>query len=131
MKKWMQLPLAAMIGALAPAVFAGDFDGSKTLICAPVQAIACHAGEACETGMPDEVGAPSFLRIDFAKKAIVGPKRITPIRTMELDEKQILLQGTELGVGWSLALNIADGKMVGTMSNRDGAFVLFGSCTPL
>jgi len=131
MKKWMQLPVAAMIGSLASAALAGDFDGSKALICAPVQAIACHTGEACETGMPDEVGAPSFLRIDFAKKAIVGVKRITPIRTMEQDDKQILLQGTELGVGWNLALDVADGKMVGTMSNRDGAFVLFGSCTPL
>jgi hypothetical protein len=131
MKKWMQLPVAAMLGSLASAAFAGDFDGSKALICAPVQAIVCHAGETCETGMPDEVGAPSFLRIDFAKKAIVGVKRITPIRTMEQDDKQILLQGTEMGVGWNLALDVADGKMVGTMNNRDGAFVLFGSCTPL
>jgi hypothetical protein len=131
MKNRIRLPLAALLGVLASPAFAGDFDGSKALICAPVQAVACYVGEPCVTGMPDEVGAPSFMRIDFAKKAIVGPKRITPIRVMEQDDKQILLQGTEVGVGWNLALDVAEGKMVGTMSNRDGAFVLFGSCTPL
>jgi hypothetical protein len=62
---------------------------------------------------------------------IVGPKRTSPIRSIDKDENQILLQGTELGLGWSMALNTADGKLVATFSNRDGAFVLFGSCTPL
>jgi hypothetical protein len=30
-----------------------------------------------------------------------------------------------------MALNSDDGKMTVTMSNRNGAYVLFGSCTPL
>ena len=29
---------------------AGDFDGSKLLICAPVEAIDCAAGEECYEG---------------------------------------------------------------------------------
>lgn len=131
MKNRMHLPLMALIGSLGSAAIAGDFDGSKPLICAPVEAMECHTGEGCEKGVPDDVGAPAFMRIDFAKKTIVGPKRTSPIRAMEKDEKQILLQGTELGLAWSMALDSTSGRMVSTFSSRDGAFVLFGSCTPL
>jgi hypothetical protein len=42
-----------------------------------------------------------------------------------------LLQGTELGFAWTIALDQANGKMMVTLVDRDGAFVFFGSCTPL
>ena len=131
MENRMRLPLAALIWSLGSVAIAGDFDGTKPLICAPVEAMECHTGEGCEKGIPDDVGAPAFMRIDFAKKVIVGPKRTSPIRAMEKDENQVLLQGTELGLAWSMALNTSTGRMVSTFSSRDGAFVLFGSCTPL
>lgn len=132
MKRMMRFSLATLIwAALGSAAMAGDFDGSKKLICATVEAMECSSGEGCEAGIPDEVGAPAFMRIDFAKKVVVGPKRTSPIRTMDKEENQILLQGTELGLGWNMAINTANGKLVATFSNRDGAFVLFGSCTPL
>ncbi len=131
MKKMVRLPLAALLWSLGSTATAGDFDGSRALICAPVEAMECHAGEKCEAGIPDDVGAPAFMRIDFAKKVIVGPKHTSPIRAMEKDENQILLQGTELGLAWSMALNVSDGRMVSTFTSRDGAFVLFGSCTTL
>jgi hypothetical protein len=44
------------------------------------------------------LGAPAFLRVDFVKKTI-GPKRTTPIVSMDTSEEQILLQGKELGYG--------------------------------
>jgi hypothetical protein len=131
MANMMRLPLAALVWSLGSAAMAGDFDGSGKLICAPVEAMECHPGEKCEAGIPDDVGAPAFMRVDFNKKVIVGPKRTSQIRSMDKDENQILLQGTELSLGWNMAINTADGKMVLTLSNRDGAFVLFGSCTPL
>jgi len=131
MKNIMHMPLAALILAFGAAAMAGDFDGSKPLICAPVEAMDCISGGGCERGIPDDVGAPAFMRIDFAKKLIVGPKRSSPINAMEKADYQILLQGTELGMAWGMALDTANGKMVTTFSNRDGAYVLFGSCTPL
>src|SRR5512139_843747 len=131
MEKIVRVPLVVLAWALGSTAIAGDFDGSRPLICAPVEAMECHTGEGCDEGIPDDVGAPAFMRIDFAKKVIVGPKRTSPIRSLDKEENQLLLQGTELGLAWSMALNTADGKMVSTFSNRDGAFVLFGSCTPL
>jgi hypothetical protein len=110
---------------------AGDFDGSKVLICAPVEAIDCGPGETCNKGAPADVGLPNFIRIDIAKKVIIGPKRTTPIVSMEKSEQQILLQGTELAFAWTIALDQNSGEMSGAMVNRQEVFVLFGSCTPL
>ena len=131
MKNLMNMSLAAWTLALGTTAMAGDFDGSKPLICAPVEALDCVSGMGCEKGIPDDVGAPAFMRIDFAKKTIVGPKHSSPITTMAKDKRQLLMQGTELGLAWSMALDSEDGKMVTTFSSRDGAYVLFGSCTPL
>lgn len=131
MNRWMYFSMAAMLGMQGSAAIAGDFDGSRKLICAPVQVMECYPGEGCGAGLPEEVGAPAFMRVDFDKKTIVGPKRTSPIRSMEKDENQILMQGTELGMAWSMALDIESGRMVTSFSTRDGAYVLFGSCTPL
>ena len=55
------LPLVAALAWLAAGTAsAGDFDGSKLLICAPVEAIDCAPGEDCTKGRPDDIGAPSF-----------------------------------------------------------------------
>jgi hypothetical protein len=123
--------MAALAWLTAGTASAGDFDGSKLLICAPVEAIDCAAGEDCTKGRPDDIGAPNFLRIDVAQKAIVGPQRTTPILFMDKSDDQLLLQGKELGYGWTLVLDQDSGTLTATMVNREGVFVLFGSCTPL
>jgi hypothetical protein len=131
MRRITRIAIAALVCAAAPAAMAGDFDGSKLLICAPVEAMDCASGEECTLGRPDDIGAPAFMRIDFAKKSITGPKRTTQILFMEKSESQLLLQGTELGHAWTLALDQMNGKMAVTLVDREGVFVLFGSCTPL
>jgi hypothetical protein len=130
-------PLPSRAGLLAAALllstqaYAEDFDGSKPLICAPVEAIDCAPGQDCVRGTPDDIGAPSFIRIDFAGKTITSAKRTTPIESSADTGNQLLLRGTELGYGWTLALDHASGKMSATLTDTDGAFVMFGSCTPL
>lgn len=130
-------PLPSRAGLLAAALllstqaYAADFDGSKPLICAPVEAIDCTPGQDCLRGTPDDIGAPSFIRIDFANKTIISAKRTTPIESSADTGNQLLLRGTELGYGWTLALDHASGKMSATLTDTDGAFVMFGSCTPL
>jgi hypothetical protein len=49
---------------------------------------------------------------------------------MEPSDGQLLLQGTELGYAWSVALDTKTGAMSTTLVNREDVFVLFGSCTP-
>jgi hypothetical protein len=112
------------------AAHAADFDGSKKLMCATIQAMDCVSGQECVKGRPGDIGAPKFFHIDFPQKAVGGAKRTTAIAFMEKGDDQIVLQGSELGFGWTIALDQENGDMIATLVNRDGAFVLFGSCTP-
>jgi hypothetical protein len=50
---------------------------------------------------------------------------------MQRSADGLILQGTEAGYGWTLAVDIQQGTMSATLVNREGAFVLFGSCTPM
>ena len=122
--------LAAAIFLNTHMVSAGEFDGSKKLICATTNAMDCVSGQECVKGRPGDIGAPKFLSIDFAQRTVQGPNRTTAIASMDKGEDQILLQGSELGFGWTIALDQESGDMTVTLVNRDGAFVLFGSCTP-
>lgn len=131
MRNGIRVSVTALGLALSSLTLAGDFDGSRQLICAPVEAAACISGDGCASGIPDDIGAPAFLRIDFPQKLIIGPKRASPIRSMDKMQHQLLLQGAELGHAWSMALGLEDGKLAVTLVDRDGAFVVFGSCTPL
>jgi hypothetical protein len=125
------LTLFGLFIAVSPA-FAGDvFDGTKPLLCASIEALDCDPGVSCERGIPEIMGAPQFLRIDFAKKEIEGPKRTTAIRSMEKDNDQIVLQGYEIGLGWTLAIDRVTGTMRITFAGSDASFIIFGACTPL
>src|SRR5947208_13786519 len=75
---------------------AGDFDGSKLLICAPVEAMDCVSGEDCTKGRPSDICAPAVLRVDFANKAIIGPNTTMPMLFVDKAVEQILRQGKGL-----------------------------------
>ena len=122
---------ACLFSMLATTAAASDFDGSLPLICAPVTTMDCVRGDHCLTGLPEDVGAPAFMRMDFVKRTVTGPKATSPILLMDKTDNQILMQGREAGYGWAIALDTLSGEMTVTLAERNGAFVLFGSCTPL
>jgi hypothetical protein len=126
-----RLTMAVMGMALAASAAAADFDGSRKLICAPVQVMDCMAGEGCEKGIPGEFGAPAFMRVDVQGKKVAGTKVQSDILGVDRNEKQLLLNGRELGYGWVMAIDAKSGEMTVTMTNRLGAFIMFGNCTPL
>ena len=123
---------AVMLACLAPATgLATDFDGSKNLICATVEARDCVLREECFTGEAKVVGAPAFFRLDFSKKVLMGPQRNSPIVSMEDNADSVLLQGAEIGYGWSIGINKENGDFSASMTNSEGSFLLFGYCTLL
>ncbi|OAJ63060.1 hypothetical protein A6V36_19655 [Paraburkholderia ginsengiterrae] len=131
MPKPLRATVLAILAGLAPSLGLGaDFDGSKPLLCATIDAHFCNIGEVCFRTLPEILGAPAFVHINFAKKTIVGSQRSTAIRYMEAGENQLLMQGTELGYSWSIALDTKSGGMSATLVNREDVFVLFGTCTP-
>jgi hypothetical protein len=120
--------LAACLAISHPAFAAAD--APQRLTCAVLEAFDCEPRARCFSGHPAELGAPTFMHIDLEKKVIAGPHRATPIVAMERTAENLLLQGTEIGYGWTLAVDTRAGTMAATLVNREGAFVLFGACTP-
>ncbi|MBB5410212.1 MULTISPECIES: hypothetical protein [Paraburkholderia] len=129
--KSISVCLAILLGTAAMQVGAADFDGSKRLICATIDAHACDPGIACTRALPADLGLPKFLTLDFDKRAVVGPARTTPMLSVTKEADQLLILGNELGFGWTLVVDSTDGEMTLTIANRNDAFVLFGNCTPL
>ena len=123
-----------------PAV-AGDFDGSKPLICAVMDLTECGPGGKCQQVTAEDVGIPLFLRINFKENKIStthadGTKRSSEIERSEKVDGKLIIQGAEDGiegvrdgVGWSLAIAEETGKIVLTASGDEVGFVIFGACT--
>jgi len=142
MKRFHFLALPLCLGAIQPAI-AGMFDGSQSLLCASVEVAECDRNQGCQQFQPDETDFPQFLRIDFAEKKIsTTPERADPrtteIERMERVDGKLMIQGTEDGradahdgLGWTLSISEADGRMVLTGSAEHTGFVVFGACTPL
>ena len=123
--------LFVFLSAASPGFAAEVFDGNRPLVCASIEALDCDPGAACERGVPESMGAPDFLRIDFAKNEITGPLRSTKIRSTDKNDEQIVLQGFELGLGWTLAIDRATGRMRIAFAGRDSVFIIFGACTAI
>lgn len=126
-----------VLGALVSLSFqtmAGDVAGAKKLICAPVTAIECGPEGSCDNGTVESINFPQFIWIDLDKRLVLGEapdgkKRTSKIMNVVDSEGSIILQGAQLGRGWSAVINKATGKFVVTVSAADFAFVVFGSCT--
>lgn len=116
---------------LALPALAADLDGSKPLLCATQAALDCARGDDCAAGLPEEIGAPSFMRLDLAKKTVIGPQTTSEILLLDKSGKQLLLQGREAGFGWTIVVDQQSGELTVTLTNRNGAYVLYGACTEI
>ena len=134
MNKLALVPLAVASLSFALAAAASDFDGSKTLLCAPGEAVECAPRGDCQQRSPDEVGIPRFITVDFRAKRLSGNtgdgEQHTAIQNVRsLDGKQIL-QGAEGGRGWSIVIDEQTGDMTASIADQSAGFLLFGACTP-
>jgi hypothetical protein len=134
--------IAIFFGATSLPALAGEYDGSKALICSITAVVECGPGGNCQKLTAEDVGLPDFLKIDFKEKTISAPqasgeKRSSKIESFQRIDGKAIIQGAENGledvrdgVGWSLAVMEETGKMVLTASGDEVGFVLFGACTP-
>lgn len=133
--------ITALVGLISLPAFAGDFDGSKPLICALMDLVECQPGGKCKPVTAEELGLPQFFRINFKEKKINGTQpggseKGTAIERLEEVDGKLIIQGAEDGVedvrdgvGWSLAIAEETGKLVLTASGDEVGFVVFGACT--
>lgn len=114
-------------------VLAGDFDGSKPLLCAIIEIYDCGAEGECEKATPGEVDAPRFFKIDFKQKKIsgtleTGHHRTTQIMEMERVDGKLILQGVDQGTGWSAVITEANGRVALSGTGDQVVFAVFGAC---
>ena len=135
MKKIKLSVLVLICVFIAPVLAgAGDFDGSKPLLCAVIQTFGCGADGECTRGVAKDIDIPQFLKIDFEKKTIsstpeAGPVRVTKIKNMERLEGRLFLQGVQNGRAWSMTINEASGQATLSASDDQVGFIVFGACT--
>jgi hypothetical protein len=136
MNKTILLILALLlIGGLPCHVLAGDFDGSKPLLCAVTETIECTPDGECLRGEAENIDIPPFLKINVKKRRISGTRqdgtvRTTEIKNVEHMDGKLILQGVQNGKGWTMVISEATGKATITASDDQLGFVVFGACTP-
>ena len=135
MNKAKKILLLVLLSIFLPLTgSAGDFDGSKPLLCSVIEEFDCSPGEECLTGSPQSINIPQFLRIDFKEKVITGKRgdgkvRSTAIRNLERVDGKMILQGIQNGKAWSMVITEATGQMTITAADDQVGFVVFGACT--
>jgi hypothetical protein len=122
------------LGIVVSSAAAKDISDAQKLICAPLIAHQCSAQEKCSSGSPGSVNIPQFFRVDLKERIVIGEatgneQRTSKISNVDSGDSVLILQGTQLGRGWSAVINKATGKMVVTSSADDIAIALFGACT--
>ena len=129
------------IAGIPLAALAGDFDGSKPLLCASMKVFECTAGEGCVEVLPEDINVPQFFRVDVKAGSISvtradGVTKSTTIERTERVDGKLILQGAEDGVkgvrdglGWTVTIMEDTGKIILTASGDDVAFIIFGACT--
>lgn len=136
MKKFTLSLFAAIAGLAAMPASASDFDGSRILLCASIETFGCAAGSDCVKEAPEDINVPQFFRINFKEK-LIRAKRLngeevsSKIVSEVHDNGEMILQGVQNQLGWSMAITEENGKMSLTASGDQVAFTVFGACTPL
>ena len=125
---------------LSSVAMAGDFDGSKLLVCTNQQVNECVYGERCKMVTPMSINLPNFFNVDVKKKVITGKHdhgldASTPVERIEHLDGKLMLQGADDGLPdvrdgmvWSMAIDEANGRMSLTASGDGFAIVAFGAC---
>jgi hypothetical protein len=132
---------SACVSVMPPHSVAGDFDGSKPMVCTVIEANECTMGDGCKAVAPADINLPRYLWIDVAKKSIQSEKggeaaRKSRIESVKRIDSKLILQGAEDGqegvrdgFGWSLAVMEDTGQVVLSASGDLFAVTAFGTCT--
>ena len=128
----LTLGFAAML--LPAGASAAGLDGKTNLVCAAVDVIGCTNGPGCREGSANDFGLPQFMFVDFKKQEIqatdeTGLDVVSEIKSSEITEQQIILQGIENHRGWTVTVDKANGELTVTSSGSGVSFMVFGACT--
>ncbi len=132
--KALRIGLSALwllAAAVVAASAAPPYDGTKPMQCAIQTSMICSDPSVCVRGTADTVGLPPVLNVDVGQRLISGAAtgRTIKIAWVSRDGGRLLIGGTELGGGWTMAVAEDSGAMSSAVIVRSGGFLVFGSCT--
>lgn len=119
-------------------VTAREFDKSVPILCAVTNYNECTI-EGCESVTADSINAPTFFRLNAAKKTLQtinqGKGRVSRIDEVEIIDGKLMASGVEDGseriddgVAYSIAVTIETGNLAFSAVTDDHAFTAFGAC---
>lgn len=123
------------------AAWAGDFDGSRPLLCSVISVIESTPSENRSVSA-ESIGLPQFIMIDSAKMKIWPAmdkegKKTSEIKRLDHVGGNLILQGVDEGidkkreaVSWTATVSEETGKFVLTAAGDQVGFVIFGACLP-
>jgi hypothetical protein len=110
--------------------YAEQFDGSQPLECTAIKGHDCLSTETNCGPLKPESDKPKPFLIDAAKKQIRSPYRtsLLPIAYTTTNRESLVLLGADLLFAWSALINKTTGALTLSVSDRKGAYVVFGQC---
>jgi hypothetical protein len=134
MKRYATTALSVLAIGLSSPVMAA-FDGTEPLICATLEVHACEVDGPCWEENVEGVDAPQFLRVSVQDKKVTGirpsgAKVDANIDLINHASKLMFLQGVAGDRSWSVVIDETSGRMSGTVSDHQDAYIIFGACTP-
>lgn len=128
------------VATLAMSGSALALDTSEPILCASTNVFECTDGGACESVLPEDVNAPTFLRFDLKKKQVKVNKSDDPAKVQNFAEidGRIVMQGVSEGrenavdgTAWTITIEEDSARMVATAALQQAALVIFGACTEI
>jgi hypothetical protein len=127
------IALRALVAVLLAPALAGaePLDTARPLRCVPTEVSECDLAAHCEQVEFGEASMPPLFRVDFGAKQVasVDGARTSPIGAVDVADDVLVVQGTQNGRGWSLVVERETGHMSASIAEREGAFVLAGTCS--
>jgi len=138
-RKCSRLVAACAVAAtpfVSSVVSAAGLDGSSDIVCAATHVVACTEDGVCLQGQAKTFDLPELLVLDTKIKALrstreSGVKAVSPIKNMELNGDQLVIQGVENSRGWDIAINAKTGNMSAAGVGDGVSFLVHGTCTAL
>ena len=130
MNKFCVLSIALVLSATASA--AEDFNGSKPMDCKPLQTHDCLPTAKVCTPLKPEAGKleDQAMHVDVARMSVQIPFKndALPIASLGFNTESLVMQGSDVQVVWSATIHRTNGKLTIAITDREGAYVIFGQC---
>jgi hypothetical protein len=113
-----------------PARAQQPYNGTRPMVCAMSHVMECDDMGQCERRTPEAKNLPRFVRVDAQKRSLsaTDTPRTAEIKSVSHTEGRLLLQGGELGRGWSATIAEDTGLMAVAVVDQDVTFSVFGAC---